>query len=74
MQDLVGNTAVKDSTLNYLDSDLYSIGAIASHITGCIDQLTEMNLAVLDSDETNKVRPGRHLRWDEVESLKYVCS
>jgi hypothetical protein len=70
MQNLLGNFSIKDRTLDNLDRDLHPIDAIESHIPGCIDQLAEMNLAVLDSDETNKVCPGRHFDGMEAESMK----
>lgn len=72
MQNLVCNSAIKDSTLNRLHSDLHSIDAIASNITGSIDQLAEVNLAVLDGDKTNKMSPGGHFKWYRAEQMK--CS
>jgi hypothetical protein len=60
VHNLVGNAAIEDCPLNHLHSDLHSINSVAPNISGCIDQLAEVNLAVLDSNETNKVSPGYH--------------
>jgi hypothetical protein len=60
VHDFLRNSAVKHRTLDHVDSNLNAIDTVTTNIASGVNQLAKVYLAVLDSDETNKVRPGRH--------------
>jgi hypothetical protein len=60
MQELLGDSTIEDSPGNHIHSNLNTVYTIASDISSGVDQLAKVDLIVLDSDEANQVRPGRH--------------
>jgi len=41
--------------------DCFPLKSVESNISICINELTDMSLVVFIGDETDQVRPGRHL-------------
>ena len=60
VHDLLRNSAIKHSALDQVGSNFDTIHMVSADVASRIHQLAEVDEAVFDSNETNKVRPGRH--------------
>lgn len=60
MHDLISDSPTKDGPFDNFCGYRNSIDTVTSDIAARIDQLAEMDLAVLNSNEPNQVCPGWH--------------
>jgi len=61
VQDFPRDPSIENGSIDQIYGNFLAIDRVPTNVPRRINKLTEMDLIVLDGDETNKVGPGRHL-------------
>ena len=70
-QQRLGDFSIKYRAIDEVYLDFSTFERIESYISAGIDQLPNVGLVVLHSNEANEMSPGRHVGWYENKLLSF---